>query len=177
MEELYKEIDGNLCISTTELCEKLGIARKTLTEWENKGCPKACRGWWPLWDILKWRGMVGNGVKSEDDVEEISLQVKKLKYEAELKKQKAEEAAFDNAIARGEYLKKDDITAELQRFFIVLKRSMLGISRKIATELSGIVDSATARRIEKMVTELTLDALEQLSIDGVYTATKKKTKT
>lgn len=175
--EQYKEIDGKLCVSTNELCDRLGIARKTLSEWEEKGCPKACRGWWPLWDLLKWRGLVGNGVKSEDEVEEISLQVKKLKYEAELKKQKAEEATFENAVARNEYIRKEEATAELQRFLTVLKRSMLGYSRKVATEVGAFVDAGEARRIEKMITELTMDALGQLSLDGVYTATKKKAKT
>ncbi len=174
MNELYKEIDGKLCVATQELCERLGIARKTLSEWESKGCPKASRGWWPIWELLKWKGLIGNGVKSEDEVEEISLAVKKLKYEAEYKKQKAEEAAFENAIAKGEYIRKEEITAELQRFFVVLKRSMFGYSRKVANEVGSFVDPVVARRIEKMVTELTMDALGQLSIDGLYTAKKKK---
>lgn len=101
-------------------------------------------------------------------------EAKKLKWEAELKKLKAEEAEFKNAIVRGEYISKDEITAELQRFFIVLKRSMLGYSRRIAVEVSPYVEPITARRIEKMVQELTLDALEQISIDGIYEPPKKK---
>lgn len=176
MDERYKEMDGKVCLTTQELCDQLGISRKTLSEWEEKGCPKSGRGWWPLWDVLRWRGMIGNGVKSEDDVTEMTLQQKKLKYEAEYKKQKADEAAFENAVARGEYILKEEVTAELQRFFVVLKRSMLGFSRKVANELGSFVDTVTARRIEKMMVELTLDALGQLCIDGIYTATKKKTK-
>ncbi len=100
--------------------------------------------------------------------------VKKLKWEAELKKLKAEEAELKNAIARGEYINKDDITAELQRLFVVLKRSMLGYSRRIAVEVSPYVEPLMARRIEKMVQELTIDALEQISIDGTYQPPAKK---
>jgi phage terminase Nu1 subunit (DNA packaging protein) len=175
MGENYRTIDDKFCVSTGELCAQLGINRKTLTDWEAKGCPKAARGWWPLWDVLRWRGLIGGGkIVDECAAEESSLAIKKLKYEAELKKQKAEEAAFENAIARGEYIRKEEITAELQRFFVVLKRSMLGYSRRIATEVSPYVDSVTARRIEKMITELTMDALEQISIDGVYTPPRKK---
>lgn len=40
--------------------------------------------------------------------------VKKLKWEAELKKLKAEEAELKNAVARGEYINKDEITADNQ---------------------------------------------------------------
>lgn len=103
-----------------------------------------------------------------------SDEAKKLKWEAELKKLKAEEAEFKNAIIKGEYISKDEITAELQRFFVVLKRSMLGYSRRIAVEVSPYVEPMIARRIEKMVQELTLDALEQISIDGIYEPPKKK---
>jgi phage terminase Nu1 subunit (DNA packaging protein) len=175
MGENYRTIDDKFCISTGELCNQLGINRKTLTDWEAKGCPKAARGWWPLWDILRWKGVIGGGkVIDESQAEELSLAMKKLKYEAELKKQKAEEATMENAITRGEYIHKDEITAELKRFFVVLKRSMLGYSRRIATEISPYVDAITARRIEKMITDLTTDALEQISIDGIYKAPKKK---
>lgn len=101
-------------------------------------------------------------------------EAKKLKYEAELKQLKAEEAGLKNDIARGLYIKKDEVTAELQRFFIVLKRSMLGYSRRIAIEVSPYVETLIARRIEKMIQELTLDALEQICIDGIYEAPRRK---
>lgn len=103
-------------------------------------------------------------------------EAKKLMYDAELKKLKAEEAELKNAIARGAYVKKDEITAELQRFFVVLKRSMISFSRRIAIELSPYVETMQARRIEKMVRELTVDALEQISINGVYEPPTKQAK-
>jgi hypothetical protein len=53
---------------------------------------------------------------------------------------------------------------------------MLRYSRKIANELSSFVEASETRRIEKMITELTKDALRQFSIDGVYSPTKKKEK-
>lgn len=170
----YKEIDGKICVTTDELCTQLSVSRKTLSEWEEKGCPKAARGWWPVWELLKWRGLIDGGIKAEEELEDMSLTKQKLYWEAEYKMQKSKEAAFENAVAKGEYVSKEIVTSELQRFLIVLKRSMLAISRKIANELGSYVDSVTARRIEKMVTELTLDALGQLYVDGVYTATKKK---
>lgn len=174
--DAYKEIDGKICVTTQELCDQMGISRNTLTEWEDKGCPKAARGWWPIWDLLKWRGLIGSGVKTEGDLEDMALAQQKLYYEAEYKKHQTDKVAFENAVARGEYIKKEDITAELQRFFVVLKRSMMGYSRKIATELSAFVDVMAARKIEKMISELTKDALGQFSIDGVYSPKKTKEK-
>lgn len=172
-----KIIDDKICLSTGTICEVFDINRSTINRWGDDGCPKAARGWWPLADVLRWRGNTStSGIQTDDDVEKLSLQQQKLYYEAKYKQAQSEAAAFKNSIQRGEYILKDDIIAELQRFFVVLKRSMLGYSRRIATELAGYVDSITTRRIEKMITELTLDALEQISIDGIYKPQKKKRK-
>jgi hypothetical protein len=83
----YKIIDGEICVCTEELCAKMGISRKTLSDWEQKGCPKSARGWWPIWNILKWRGLTSGGIKTEEDLENITLSQQKIMYEAELKKQ------------------------------------------------------------------------------------------
>ena len=175
---ICKMMAGKICLSTAALAEILKVDPRTIQEWGERGCPKAARGWWPVSDVLVWRGVIGSGgLNTEEDVEKQSWNQKKVEFEARFKEQKANEAEFKNEILRGEYLRKEDVTAELQRFFVVLKRSMLGYSRRIATDLSAYVDPITARRIEKSVTELTLDALEQISIDGVYKPRKKKTST
>jgi hypothetical protein len=173
--QFAKYVNGKPCLTTTALSEVLGITQQTLSLWESQGCPKEARGWWSLRDVLTWKGLITpTGVKSEEQAKETSFLTKKLSAEARLKEQKADEAEFKNAIAREEYIRKEEVTAELQRFFIVLKRSMLGYSRRITTELSAFVEIDQARRMERMISELTLDALEQISIDGVYKAPKKK---
>lgn len=177
MAEIAKEINGKVCLRTSAMIEILGITQQSMSLWEEQGCPKAARGWWAIKDVLAWKGLVtSTGFSSEEDKEKISLATKKLEAEIKFKEQKAEESELKNAIARGEYVKKEEITAELQRFFVVMKRSMMGYSRTIATELSAHVDILTARKIEKMVSEVTIDALEQISIDGVYEPPKKKKK-
>lgn len=173
--QFAKMINGKICVTTAALTETLGITQQALSLWESQGCPKEARGWWCIRDVLTWKGLITpSGIKTEDGAEKISCVQKKLEAEAKLKEQKAEEAEMKNEITRGEYIRKEEITADLQRFFVVLKRSMLGYSRRIATELSAFVDAVTARRIEKMITELTIDALEQISIDGIYTPPRKK---
>lgn len=173
-----KIINGKVCLKTSAMCEILGITHQAMSQWEDQGCPKAARGWWSIKDVLAWRGLVtASGINTSEDAEKINLSQKKLEAEIKLKEQKAEESVFKNAIARGEYIRKEEITAELQRYFISLKMSMTGFSRMIATELSAYVDILTARKIEKLITEVTMDALEQISIDGVYEPSKnKKTK-
>jgi hypothetical protein len=172
-----KMINGKVCLNTAVMADVLGIEQRTLQEWSTRECPKEARGWWSIKDVLTWRGLLTpGGLKTDEQAEEVSISHKKLTAEATLKDIKAKEAQLKLSIVQDEYISKEEITAELQRFFVVIKRSMLGYSRMIGTEISPFVDPVNARRIEKMITELTLDALEQISIDGVYKPPKKKAK-
>jgi phage terminase Nu1 subunit (DNA packaging protein) len=167
-----KIIDGNLCLTSTALYTFLGIDESTLVRWGKKGCPKVSRGWWNLKSVLEWRGVLN----TDGDVEDQGPGQQKMHFEAKLKEAQVEAIQLKNDIAKGEYIPKEDIVSELQRYFISLKHSMLGYSRKIAIELSAYVDSVQARRIEKDINELTKNALMQLSINGVYDAKEFKIK-
>ena len=173
-----KILDGKVCVTTSVLAETLSIDSRTLQDWNERGCPKIARGWWAIKDVLVWRGLVDSGgVSTKEQAEKASFYQQKLEQEIRLKGHKAEEAEMKMAILKNEYIPKDEVTADLQRFFTILKKSLMGYSRRVATEIAGFVDPVTTRRIERMITELTNDALEQLSIDGVYKApVKKKTK-
>lgn len=168
-----KIIAEKICVSTTGLCEILGVDKSTLTRWEEKDCPKVQRGWWSLKDVLDWRNASFDKDKSPDDMSFIE---KKIYYEGKLKEAQLETVELKNKISRGEYIAKDEIVRELSRCFTILKRSMLGFGNKIAAELAHLVDTQDARRIAKLVQDVTADALEQMSIDGVYEARKKAKK-
>ena len=71
-------------------------------------------------------------------------------------------------IKRGDYLPKNEVVNELQQFAVILKNSLIGLSRKVATELSPYVDNVQARKIENLVKDICSDCLEQMSVDGVY---------
>lgn len=167
-------IDSELCTTTAELCKMIGVTRATLSNWESDGCPKAAHGWWPIGAVLRWRGLVGNGgVNSPDKVADMVLAEQKLHYEVQLKKAQSESTEFKNAVSRGDYLQREDVISQLQRGLVVIKRSMMGVSRKVATELAAYVSPEDARRIEHMVAGVMRDGLEQVSIDGVYKAPRQ----
>ncbi|QWU18563.1 hypothetical protein KP014_28380 [Paenibacillus sophorae] len=91
-----------------------------------------------------------------------------------MKEQQAEAAALRNAVAKGEYIRKDEVVSELQRFFTTLKRSMVGYSRKVAMEVAPFVEPDLVRVIEQNITDTTNTVLLQLSVRGVYHAKKGK---
>ncbi|EGG33418.1 hypothetical protein [Paenibacillus sp. HGF5] len=167
-----KMIDGALCIATSELCEVFNVHRNTIAQWERNGMPKKARGWYSLKDTIKWVTDNRGVKKNPDDEEGMTLSQQKLKYEAQLKEQQAEAATLKNAISKGEYIRREDVVSELQRFFISLRRSMGGFSRKIAMEISPYLEPEQVRLIEQNIADTTNAALLQLSVRGVYDAKK-----
>lgn len=169
-----KFIDGALCINTSGLCEVLNVHRNTLAQWAKDGLPKRANGWYSLKEAFVW--VVDNrGVKkkSADEDGEMSLSQQKLFYEAKLKEQQAEAAELKNDISKGEFIRREVVVGELQRFFTTLRRSMAGYSRKIAMEISPYVDPTLVRTIEQNITDTTNEVLLQLSVRGVYDAKSK----
>jgi len=167
-----KMIDGALCINTSGLCDVLNIHRNTLAQWTKAGMPKRANGWFSLKEAISWV-MENRGVKKKGDSEEdMTLSQQKLYYEAELKKQQAEKETLKNEIAKGEFIRREDVVGELQRFLISLRRSMSGFSRKIAVEIAPYVDPDQVRVIEQNIADTTNAALLQLSVRGVYDAKK-----
>jgi phage terminase Nu1 subunit (DNA packaging protein) len=169
-----KTIDGALCINTSALCEVLNVHRNTLAQWVKDGMPKRANGWYSLKDAFAWV-MDNRGVKKKpgDDDEEMTLSQQKLFYEAKLKEQQAESATLKNDVSKGEYIKREEVVGELQRFFTTLRRSMAGYSRKVAMEISPYLDPAQVRTIEQNITDTTNEVLLQLSVRGVYDAKSK----
>lgn len=166
-----KIIAEKICVSTSALYDILAIDESTLVRWGQKGCPKVKRGWWSIKDVLDWRSA---NFEKDKTPEKMNFSEKKVYYEGKLKEAQLEAVALKNQISKGEYIAKDEIVTELQRFLTILKKSMTGYSKKIATELSHLVDTTEARRMEHLIQETTTNVLEQLSIDGVYEATKGK---
>ncbi|MGG1650121.1 hypothetical protein [Paenibacillus sp. NRS-1780] len=174
MEKQVKMIDEVLCISASYAAELFGVHRNTLAQWVKLGMPKVGSGWYPLKPCFDWVMEYRLGGDDEDDEEPKSDAARKLRFEAKLKEKQAEAAEFKNAVTKGEYIKRDEVVSELQRFFTTLKRSMTGISRRVAMEVAPYVDPETVRLIEQNIADTTGAVLQQMSVRGVYYAKKGK---
>lgn len=173
--EGLKEEDGKLLISSAKLLELLDIkSDKTLTNWRKAGCPQHSRGWWELKEVLRWRGQI----QSEDAATKsgVNLQQEKLKWEVAYKEAQTEFTRMKNDIADGKYIEREFVEAELSRFFLVFKKSTAALARKLGNIIAGHVEPLEARRAEQEIADTINDALEQMSVDGVYNAKKAKRK-
>ncbi|MDY7990675.1 hypothetical protein UY286_08685 [Paenibacillus polymyxa] len=175
MEKQVKIVDEVLCISASCAAELFGVHRNTLAQWVKLGMPKAGNGWYPLKSCFDWVMEYRLGANEDDeDGEPKTDAAKKLHHEAKLKEEQAEAAKLKNAVAKGEYIKREEVVSELQRFFTTLKRSMTGYSRRVAMEVAPYVDPETVRQIEQNIADTTGAVLEQMSVRGVYYAKKGK---
>lgn len=166
-----KEENGKILIRTNRLCDLLGISDRTLTDWKRQGLTQHSRGWWDLKHVLKWRGEVYNA--DSEVTKSVNLQQKKLEAEIAFKEAQSELNRIKVDIANGKYIEKEIVEAELTRFFLIFKKSVMILPRKMIGFITGYVDPIELRKIEKQLTELINDALNQMSVDGVYHAEKK----
>jgi phage terminase Nu1 subunit (DNA packaging protein) len=175
VEKQVKMIGDVLCISASCASDLYGVHRNTLAQWVKLGMPKAGSGWYPLKASFDWVMDYRLGGEDDPEGEEPKTDAaRKLRYEAKLKEKQAEAAELKNAIAKGEYIKREEVISELQRFFTTLKRSMIGYSRRVAMEVAPFVDPETVRVIEQNITDTTNAVLQQMSVRGVYHAKKTR---
>lgn len=167
----FREIDGNLCISTEGLSHIMDVTKAAVLRWGQQGCPKAKRGWWPLRDVLKWRGLASTTGGSD---REKTLMQRKLEAEVALKEAQGELTKLKNDITAGRYLEVEYVEAELKRFFIVFKRSVNALPRRLAGIAARFLDTVETRRIEKDASDMLNGVLEQFSIGNVTYNGKKK---
>lgn len=170
----YKKENDKVIVSTKELTKLLEISDRTLTDWKRQGLVQHSRGWWDLQKVLKWRGEIYNG--DSEVSKSINLQQKKLEAEVAFKEAQSELTRLKTDIANGKFIEKDIVEAELSRFFLVFKKSAMALSRKLAGAIGNYLDPLEARRVEKELDDTIKDALNQMSIEGVYNARKKTKK-
>jgi len=166
-----KIIADKICCSTSALLEILEVNESTLVRWVDKGCPKVSRGWYSIKDVLDWRNASFKAM-TENDVDKMNVAERKTFYDSKVKEAQLEAITLKNKIAAGDYIAKDEIVEELNRFLVVLKRSMNTFSKKITTDLQRFVNDTEARRMEKTISDTVHQALLQLSISGVYDSKK-----
>ena len=156
-------VEKQFIFSTQETCDFFGVSRESLSSWERKGAPKEGRGKWDLKKLVEWR--YGGGQKE-------SPESRKLRAEADLKEAKARQELIKLGVTEEEFIPTRTVTADLQRLFVVLKRSLLAIGHDVATDLNSF-DVEAALEAKKVVDNRISEALEQMSRSGIYNAKKK----
>lgn len=86
--------------------------------------------------------------KSKSDTEG-KLKEQKLRAEVALKESQGELHRLRTEIAAGKYISIEEVKLDYSRFFVVLKKFIMGIPNKLAGRLVGYADPVEVRQIEK----------------------------
>ena len=157
---------GKLLLSTTAMVEVMGITRQGMAAWVKDGCPKSAMGWYPVADVLRWRGLVGGQgiVRTESDLGNMAFKERKMKADAKMRELQTVIQAYKVSELKGELVKTDEVQKELAELFSSLKQSLVHIGHRIATVLNSthpevayeckqVVDDEIAKSLEKLARE------------------------
>ena len=109
------------------------------------------------------------GSKNEEE-----LKAQKLKAEIRLKESQGELHALKTDIVTGKYIPVETVKSDYERFFITFKNFVMGIPAKVTVEISGTVEPAEARRIEKKLLEEMAEILREIVINAEKESSKGK---
>ena len=170
MAEKMKIEDGDLILSTSTLCEFLGISSQMLSKYKLDGCPQLRKGWYNLRDVLEWRekekgiGMSGDLQANQN----IDLKSNKMQVEIEIKEIQRDVTDLKKRIAEGEYIERDEVVADLKRFFTSFKRAAMAIPRTIMAQADMHLEPDVARRLESQLTDTIEEILREMSKNGRF---------
>jgi phage terminase Nu1 subunit (DNA packaging protein) len=172
-EALYFDAElGTIIASAETTAAYFGVTQPTLSNWVNRdGCPRHKYGYYDIKAVTLHRQKmegIGESPEEERDVEKMSMTQQKVYFETQLKSARAEAATLKTAILRGEYLKRDDVVKDLKRFAGLLKRSLQGLGRRLSREAAAHVSADEARQFNAIIGGTLDEALQQMSVDGVY---------
>lgn len=84
---------------------------------------------------------------------EKELKEKKMAADAELKESQAELHKLKTKIASGEYISKEEVKIDYEKFFVVFKKFASSIPSMAAGRVSAYADPTEARKLEKDLAE------------------------
>ncbi len=85
----------------------------------------------------------------EQTIDNAKLKDSKLQAEIALKESQAELHHLKTEIAKGEYISKEDVKIDYQRFFVVFKKMAMAIPSRIGGVMAGYVEPVIVRGVEK----------------------------
>lgn len=129
--------DGVLEVTTSLLEDYFNVSRKTITQWEQKGCPKLSRGKWDLIAILKWRGGL-QAYPCEDSEDSCSAALRKIKADTFLKEQQGQIAEIELQKLRKEVVDISDVKRLIGGIILNTKGLLQALPSKVAPKLLGL---------------------------------------
>lgn len=151
--------DIKILLNTKMTAMFFSVSPRTLTNWNDKGCPKHSRGWWDIKKVMIWIN------KNNDDE---SLPARKLKAEAIYKELQAALKQKELDVKEGDYIEKEEVKEEWVRRVIEVKKGLMALPQRIGSQ---VTDPETRSLIEGVCEDEIRELLGQYARSGKYTPT------
>ena len=99
-------------------------------------------------------------------VTEEELKKKKLEVDIALKESQGELHRLKTSIANGEYISVQEVQIDYDKFFVTFKKFALGLPARVIGLISGYLDPAEGRKLEKELSNEVSSVLEAFVIAG-----------
>ena len=142
-------------LNRSETAQKLSVALSTLDDWRRKGCPHTKSGKQVYFEIEELQKWLNNRSGGELDY---------TQERAKLTRLQAEKVTLELEQQRGNLLPMELVIAAWQGHIANARAKLLALPPKAAAQVVGM---ESYLEIEKIVTELIHEALDELSTDGL----------
>lgn len=150
---------GIVTVGSERLAKMFGVTQRHIQQLTKDGvltAKKSGRGYSYDLDenVLAYTTYIKRKVKDESLASKYNiLQTEKLEVDIELKKSQRELHEFKTDVAKGLYLKVEDVEEDYKGFMTVLKKFLYAIPNRVSGYINGIVDNSTVRALEKNLQE------------------------
>lgn len=160
--------DGIVEVSTAFLTEYFCVSRSALKDWVQRGCPKINHNRWDFIAVLKWRG----GLKPVEDEQEddASTYLRKLKADAFLKEQQGQLAEIDLQQRRGEVVPIAMVEQVLGGVIMNTKGLLMALPSKAAPRLMGLSAMEELKTILRSYIPALVKAKKAADVEGILEA-------
>lgn len=97
---------------------------------------------------------------------EDELKKKKLEADIALKESQGELHRLKTAIANGEYISVQEVQIDYDKFFVTFKKFALGLPARVVGLISGYLEPAEARKLEKELSGEVSSVLDAFVVAG-----------
>ena len=142
-------------LNRSDIAKKLNVSLTTLDDWRRKGCPYTKKGRQVLFDMDELKTWLDN--RSSGDLDY-------TQERAKLTRLQAEKVTLELEQQRGKLLPMELVIAAWQGHIANARAKLLALPPKAAAQVVGM---ESYLEVEQVITELTHEALDELSTDGL----------
>lgn len=117
---------------------------------------------------IKYLSEKAYGKQGRSD-KEIELREQKMQADIALKESQGELHRLKTEIAAGKYISIEEVKLDYSKFFVVFKKFAMSLPARVCGMVSGSLEPAEARRVEKEIAAEVSDLLSSFVIAGIVT--------